>query len=608
MDNLNDLVEALTQRELDILSGMAEGLTNQDIADRYCISVATVRWYTKQIYAKLNVNNRTQASIYARELGILEEAASDNSASSGLPDYHLSFVGRSKEIEEICSMLRNPQIRLVTIVGPGGIGKTRMAVEIGRQIADNFADGVKFIALGPTITTDERFLNALRRALQRPGETPFKFLESKELLLIFDNFEQSREQVHLISQLLGETKNVKVLVTSQVSMNLQQEWVRRLGGLVDLDNDDPESLADAVQLFVERVKRVRSQFNLDDHYECVVGICRLVQGMPLAIELAAVWLKTVACVDVLSEMQTNLDFLTSTVVDMEARHRSLEAVFEHTWNLLSEDERRVFKRLSVFQGEFGFTAAQQVAGATLQILSSLVDWSLVHQTRNNLYQLHGLLRHYGEQKLRIQQHGKQSNLAFTLASLIKGDFSQIETLADQFLEDSSDELNLDKGFAIAILGVIAGANEDYERCLQFGESSVLLTAESPIAALFSHLGIAIGYCGVGDYASAWTAIHQALTFAQLLQSTAFINLCLPVTAIVLASRNALHDAVAIVSLLSHHRVRLPTWMECWKVYQQLCEDIEELYAPDEFRTMWERGRSLDPHSVAQSLLDETPML
>lgn len=608
-DDPKQLLDDLTEREFDVLRGMASGLTNQAIADQYSISVSTVRWYTKQIYSKLGVNNRTQASMYARDLGILQDGppAATAPPAAQLPAYPLSFVGRKRELDDISELLLSPAVRLVSIVGPGGTGKTRTAVETGRRLAEHFADGVRFIGLEATTSTDDSFLAALRRTLpsaqqQSSLETLIQALRDKEMLLLFDNFEQSREQTHIIASLLEGTHHLKILVTSQVSLNLNQEWVRRLGGLLDPEREDPAALADAMQLFVERVKQVRADFSLENHQECVIEICRLVHGLPLAIELAAAWLKTVACDDVVRELRTSPDFLATTAPDATSRHRSLEALFEHTWNLLSEDEQRIFKRLSVFQGEFGFAAAEQVAGASLQTLSALVDWSLVHQTNNNLYQLHGLVRHYAEQKLKSGQHGRQSNIAFALVSLINGDFSEIEALANKFLEDSSDELNLDKGFAIAILAVIAGASEDYERCLQLGQSSVRLTTKNPIAMLFSYLGLGIGYCGTRDHAAGWNALQQALGCARSMQSIAFINLCLPATAIVLALNDKLLEAVGIMSHIAHHPVKLPNWMEHWPLYQQLHADVRDFYEPEEFAGLWAQGKMLDSQTIASNLL------
>lgn len=607
MTHLNGIPESLTKREIDILRGIAEGLTNPAIAERFTISVATVRWYTKQIYRKLEVNNRTQAGLRAHEIGITgDDTSHPNSAlPSNLPQYLSSFVGRHQELTELSEMLVDPSIRLVTIVGPGGMGKTRLAVEVVQEVKQFFADGVYFIPLDATITTDDRFRQTFHRNLNilTPSD-PFAELQSKEILVIFDNFEQSLDQRGIIVDMLAAIPQAKVLITSQVSLNLRQEWIYRLPSLFDIATDNVNDLPDAIKLFADRVKRVNSAFQINDNYDCVAEICKLVQGMPLAIEIAASWLKTVSCHDVLHQLHQNIDFLSTTSPDIESRHQSLKAVFEHTWNLLSEEERRIFKRLSVFRGEFGFSAAQQIAGASLPTVASLVDWSLIRQTSNNLYQSHELLRHYAEQKLRVGQHGKHSNIAFAVVSLLNGDFNRVEEMANKFLEDSSDELNLDKGFAMAILAVIAGVHEEYEKCLQLGESSIVLTAESPIPALFSYLGLSIGYCGMGDYAGAWTAIKHALEMAQSLQSTAFITLGLPVVALINAFNDKIEESAMLISLIMHHPVHLPDWMLNWTLFKNLHESITEENLMENFQEIWEYGQALDPQIVAKQILEE----
>ncbi len=601
------ILDTLTEREIDILQGIAEGLTSAAIAERYTISVATVRWYTKQLYRKLEVNNRTQASLRAHEIGINDYQNSETApaVANHLPRYLSSFVGRQRELDEIMAMLDDPQTRLITIVGPGGMGKTRLVVEIARHLQEQFPDGLYFIPLTATTTTAESFIQTLARHLNSQASTLstlFAGLHNKKLLFIFDNFEQSIAQHPIIADLLNSIPQANILITSQVSLNLREEWIYRLESLFDPDQNESDGLQDAIKLFTDRVGRVNANFHVEHNYDCVVEICKLAQGMPLAIEIAASWLKTVSCDDVLRELQQNIDFLSTPIHDIEARHQSLQAVFEHTWNLLSEEEQRIYKRLSVFRGEFGFSAAQQIAGASIQTISALVDWSLLRQTSNNLYQAHELLRYYAEQKLRVGQHGKQSNIAFAVVSLLSGEFDQVEEMANRFLESSTDELNLDKGFAIAILAVIAGVHEEYEKCLQLSESSTVLTVESPIPALFSYLGLSIGYCGLNDYTSAQSAIYQALKMAQSLQSTAFINLCLPVIALINAFDDKAEEALALFSLVIHHPTKLPDWMLNWTLFQDYRATISEDQLLEEFQEVWDYGKALEPQIVAKQIL------
>lgn len=601
--------EELTGRELDVLAGLAAGHTNKQIAEHLTLSPETVRWYARQIYGKLGVNNRTQAGIRARELGLLGDTPTGSpqrvAPVVNLPVYYSSFVGRKREVADLIALIEDPNVRLLTITGPGGIGKTRLAVEVVRRVTDHFPDGVYFIALDDTITDDEAFLLVLHRTLGLYSpHTLFSELQDRHLLLVFDNFEQSLAQRKYICHLLEAIPNVMIVVTSQVSLNLQQEWVRRIENLINSEETGEAALDDAIQLFIERVRQVQIDFSLESQYACASEICQLVQGMPLAIELAATWLKTAACTNVLHELRQSLDMLAVTADDVETRHQSLKAVFEHTWNLLPEVERRVLKRLAVFRGEFGLEAAQQVAGATLATLSVLVDWSLIYQTQGGLYRMHRLLRHYAEQKLTGRQHGKQSNIAFAVMSLMKGEFGQVEQIAEQFLAESSDELNLDKGFALAVLGVTAGARENYEQCLQLCEASVTITLENPIATFFSYLGFSIGYVGIGDHVSACAALQRLAPLVQSLHSAGFVLLCLPVVAIIVAHEGYLELAAQILGLVDHHQDKLPGWMTGWARLVQLQHDLEDELGDEAFQEHWHHGLSSDPFALADTAIAE----
>jgi predicted ATPase/DNA-binding CsgD family transcriptional regulator len=606
--------EEFTARELDILEGLALGETNKQIAERLILSTETVRWYARQIYSKLNVNNRTQASIRARELGLLDnpapqadphQAHARSTKPVKLPVYYSSFVGRKREFTELTALIEDPKVRLLTIVGSGGIGKTRLAVEVVNQIAHQFPDGVFFIPLDDTITDDEVFLLRLRRTLDLNSRgNLFDELRDRHTLLLFDNFEQSLAQRKYISQLLTVMPRVMIVITSQVSLNLSQEWVRRIGNLIDPDQTGETMLDDAIQLFMDRVRQVQINLSLDTHYPCISEICQLVQGMPLAIELAAIWLKTVACEDILNELARNLDILEVTAGDIATRHQSLKAVFEHTWRLLPETEQRVFKRLAVFRGEFGLEAARQVAGANLSTLASLVDWSLIHQTRRGRYRMHRLLRQYAEEKLVSQQHGLQSDIAFMVMSLMKGEFQQVEQIAGQLLAESSDEMNLDKGLSLAVMGTIAGAREDYDQCLQLCEASIALNIDDPIAVFFSYLGLSIGYMGMGDTLSARAALHRFAPCIESFQSAGFVLLCLPVIARITTHEGYLEITAQILGLLDRHEDKLPDWMTEWARLIQLHAMLKDELGHEAFDYNWQQGQIADPYDLANSAITE----
>jgi predicted ATPase/DNA-binding CsgD family transcriptional regulator len=328
-------------------------------------------------------------------------------AGQTFPQQATSFVGREEEMADISSRLADPACRLLTLVGPGGIGKTRLAVETAVRVASDFADGVRFVNLQTVETAD--FLAAIADALaitlsgqNGPQTRLLSYLQDKEMLLVLDNFEHLLSQAPFLSQIIQETTAVKLLVTSRQALNLQSEWRYPLWGLPV----PPESAAadvaaayGAVQLFRERVSQVRPEFSLKTDLTAVIQICRLLEGSPLALELAASWARSMSCAAIAGEIQRNLAFLSTHLQDVPERHRSMRAVFDQSWQHLSPEERAVFRRLSVFRGGFEREAAQMVAGASLAVLSALVDKSLIWCEPNGRYQLHQPLHQYAQHRL-----------------------------------------------------------------------------------------------------------------------------------------------------------------------------------------------------------------
>ncbi len=321
------------------------------------------------------------------------------------------FLGRSREIEELGALLDNPSCRLLTLVGPGGIGKTRLAMEVASRKREAFPDGLFFVPLAPLNRSDD-LLTAIA------GATPFRFQQddrsprdqffaylgekqAQRLLLVLDNFEHLLEGVAIVSDILAATTNLKILVTSREALNLQEEWVRQIAGLAYPHQENGRAIEDysAVQLFVERARRIRGDFDLAEDSKSVVDVCRLVEGMPLAIELAVGWLTTLRPADIAQELQQNLDILATRSRNLPERHRTLRSVFNQSWQLMSEGEREVFPKLSIFRGGFTREAAQAVAGASLQTLARLIDQSLVRLNAAGRYEVHELLRQYGAEQL-----------------------------------------------------------------------------------------------------------------------------------------------------------------------------------------------------------------
>ncbi len=325
-----------------------------------------------------------------------------------MPAYN-SFIGRKKEFNDIQQLLSQPECRLLTLIGPGGIGKTRLALQLTTMSGNAFARGSVVVYLQP-LRSAEFFALAVANALGFPltgQEPPLEqlghYLHDKEILIVLDNFEHLLvDAAEQLSTLSSFTPRIKYLITSREVLNLQEEWLYPVLGLTfptGIGAVTAEQDYDAVQLFIERAQRIYTDFSPAKEEETIVRICRLVGGMPLALELAAAWCKTLTCGEIADEIQRGLDFLTAHTLNVSERHHSIQTVFDQTWQRLNERERDVFKRLSVFRGGFHRDAVIDVTGASLPILLALVDKSLVRLDVDGRYQIHELLRQYAAEQL-----------------------------------------------------------------------------------------------------------------------------------------------------------------------------------------------------------------
>jgi predicted ATPase/DNA-binding SARP family transcriptional activator len=314
------------------------------------------------------------------------------------PSVSTPLLGRQAELETLRSRLARPDCRLVSVVAPGGMGKTLLAVEAAMQMREDFADGVCFVPLAGVVSPDgiaSAMVHGLSLTLA-PGSDALAgilaHLRTRRMLLLLDNFDELLEGAPLLLEILHGAPEVKLLITSRERLDLSEEWLLPLAGL-EVDEA-------AAELFVQRATRVAPDLDPIEEGEAIRDLCRLVEGMPLAIELAASWAGIMTCETIAREVRASLDFLTADVRHLPERHRSMRGVFETSWGLLTPEAQAVLMRLSAFRGGFAAPEAQAVAGATYADLRSLVGQSLLRVDGRGRFALHELIRQHAAEKLR----------------------------------------------------------------------------------------------------------------------------------------------------------------------------------------------------------------
>jgi predicted ATPase/DNA-binding SARP family transcriptional activator len=394
---------------------------------------------------------------------------------SNLPAQTTSFIGRETELIALDGLLTNPEIRLVTILGPGGIGKTRLALSAAerqltsgeRSSTPHFKDGIYFVTLA-SINSVTRLVSAITDVLglnftgsDDPQHQLVNYLQDKTLLLILDNFEHLLDGVVLIEKFLRLAPGVCLLVTSRERLYLHEEQIFSIQGLeiphsVTLGTAEEGMKYASVALFIQTAGRIKRGFSLDEgNLSEVCRISQLVEGMPLALELAAGWVDLLSLADIASEIGKGLDFLETDLHNVPEHQRSMRAVFEVSWQQLTDEEKRIFPRLSVFRGGFSRQAARQVTDVSLRQLATFSSKSLLQfDETHNRYHIHELLRQYAMEKLAdigdmedVQQaHGQYylSELA-SLEADVKGQ-RQIEA----FKEIDSDFHNIAQAWLWAL--------------------------------------------------------------------------------------------------------------------------------------------------------------
>lgn len=321
-----------------------------------------------------------------------------------LPSMSTSFVGRETEINSIKERLADERCRLLTLLGAGGVGKTTMSIALAHELVTHHKHRVYFVDLShiddpdylPT-TIVEQMAHPFSSD-QEPQAQLQQYFQQLDCLLILDNFEHLLAGATMLSQLVSSAPRLKLLVTSRQRLNLHEEWIFEVGGL-DYPGTGPV-YPDSMQLFLARATQIRADFSPEPEELTAIGqICQHLEGLPLALELAATWVRLLSPHEILSELKSGSELLTNPPINRPQRHQSLRTVFEQSWRQLTQKERTTLRKLSVFRGEFTLDAAKAVTTGSVVEFVGLVDKSLLSRAEDGRFRISENLRRFTAEEL-----------------------------------------------------------------------------------------------------------------------------------------------------------------------------------------------------------------
>ncbi len=404
-------------------------------AGQKTVALAAFQAFREQLLKtfEVDVSEETQELIQAIKSDTLKTEKPSRPLTKPQPKRSSQpLLGRQQELSELTNLLKNPECRALCLMGPGGVGKTRLAQELSQQLLADYEHGVYFVPLA-SISKPEEITNAIASSLSftfygrtEPKVQLANYLRNKTMLLLVDNLEHVLEGASILAELLAEVPELKLLITSRQLPELAEVWPFALQGL---SYQEPES--DAENLFVQLATKQQPRFQVSEAaLENIRQICKLVEGLPLAIELAASWVRELSPKEILEQLGRSFEILKR---DGQRQHDSMGAVFDYSWQLLSPEQQTLLAQLSVFRGGFTSAAAEAVAGVTPYLLLSLQNRSLLTKDEAGRYGLHELVRQYAERKLEQPSH----------ESVLEKHLRYFQSLAGQADKNLRDEYQIE---------------------------------------------------------------------------------------------------------------------------------------------------------------------
>ena len=555
---------------------------------------APLCWAIERCLAKEPGARYVSTRDLARELATIRDRLSEKPSAvverqpSNIPTQRTQFVGHEKEVAAASTLLTRPDVRLVTITGPGGIGKTRLAVEVARGLAEQFHGGVHFVPLSP-ITNPELMASAIVQALnirEGGGQTPLDSLKkafqdslTEPTLLVLDNFEHLIQEAPTVAELLATAPNLKILVTSRAALQVygEHEFPVPPLGVPDLrSTPTPEALSQfpAVALFVQRARAAKPDFALDQqNASAVAEICARLDGLPLAIELAAARVKVLSPTAMRTRLASRLQLLTGGARDLPQRQQTLRDAIDWSYDLLTPAEQRLFRRLSVFVGGCTLESVEAVCDAMQDLdldlldgMGSLVNKSLVQQQEQGSddarFAMLETIREYAREKLQASAEAELTRRAHAAYCLVLAE----EDVADQNTGAGAGSLERfaaeHDNFRAALEWLIETENADWGLRLgaglfRFWESRDYLAegrdwlgkvlalpgAEAPTKPrLRAHFAAGVLATEQGDYRAAEAQMGESLGVAHRLHDKQGVAVALNALAVVARDQRSLQVA------------------------------------------------------------------